>query len=89
MERRLAFVTLLTRPSYLPGVLVLDFTLKSVGSQHPLVVMVTSTLHQNVREILTRRGIQIREIESLQPQEGVHRVSSHDDRFRDTWTKLR
>lgn len=89
MARRVAYVTLLTRASYLPGVLVLDHTLRSVDSAFPLIVMATPTLPQNARGVLERRGISIRPIRSLNPQEGVHSLSPQDARFADTWTKLR
>ena len=41
---RKAYVTLLTAPGYLPGVLVLHECLVSVGSRFPLVVMATPSL---------------------------------------------
>jgi hypothetical protein len=89
MARRAAYVTLLTTTSYLPGVLVLDRTLRSVDSAFPLVVMVTPMLPQDARSVLERRGIPMRPIESLRPPEGKHSLSTHDARFADTWTKLR
>jgi hypothetical protein len=88
MARRVAYVTLLTKTSYLPGVLVLDHTLRSVDSAFPLIVMATPTLPQDARSVLERRGISIRPIESLNPP-GGHSLSSYDARFADTWTKLR
>lgn len=89
MARRAAYVTLLTTANYLPGVLVLDCTLRSVESAFPLIVMVTPTLPQDVRSVLERRGISMRPVESLRPPEGKHSLSTHDARFADTWTKLR
>ncbi|KAI6044943.1 glycosyltransferase family 8 protein [Pisolithus marmoratus] len=89
LDRKAAYVTLLTKSSYLPGVLVLDYTLRSVGSCYSFVVMVTPSLPQECRDVLTRRGIQLRDITSLQPSENIHSLAPHDIRFRDTWTKLR
>ncbi|KIJ68321.1 glycosyltransferase family 8 protein [Hydnomerulius pinastri MD-312] len=89
MNRKAAYVTLLTKTSYLPGVLVLEYTLRSVGSEYPLVVMATPSLPQEARDILDRRNITVVNISSLQPPEGLHKLSSHDARFADTWTKLR
>ena len=86
---RKAYVTLLTAPAYLPGVLVLQACLVAVGAQHPLVVMATPSLSQEVRSILQARGIVIRDVDHLQPEEGTHKLDDHDARFRDTWTKLR
>jgi hypothetical protein len=84
-----AYVTLLTATSYLPGTLVLEYSLRLVGSRYPLVVMVTRELPQNARDVLQKRGIKTAEIGYLQPEEGVHSLSSYDARFKDTWTKLR
>jgi hypothetical protein len=83
------YVTLLTEESYLPGALVLDQTLKSVGSQYDLVIMATPALSTRAREVLERRKIKVIEIESLLPTEGAHSLSAADKRFHDTWTKLR
>lgn len=89
MGKKAAYVTLLTKTSYLPGVLVLEYTLRSVGSEYPLVVMATPSLLQEDRDILARRGIAVIDIQSLKPPEGLHELSTHDARFADTWTKLR
>ncbi|KAI0936171.1 hypothetical protein AcW1_000473 [Taiwanofungus camphoratus] len=84
-----AYVTLLTRPGYLPGALVLHQCMASVRSAYPLVAMVTSDLPRDVQEVLRRRGIVLKEVEHLQPQEGTHMLSAHDERFAETWTKLK
>ncbi|TFK76982.1 nucleotide-diphospho-sugar transferase [Pluteus cervinus] len=86
---RKAYVTLLTKPSYLAGTLVLDNDLRVVGSKYPLVVMITPGLGQDARNVLVKRGIPIIDVETLQPAEGTHTLSAHDQRFADTWTKLR
>jgi hypothetical protein len=87
MNRNAAYVTLLTRSAYLPGALVVDHCLRSVGSRYPLVAMVTSTLPQDAREVLNKRGIRVRDVDSLHPSD-AHRLAAHDSRFADTWTKL-
>ena len=89
MSRKAAWATLLTKSSYLPGLLVLHDTLLSVNTQYPLVVMATPDLPQEARDIITKRGLTIREIKRLDPEDGVHTVSESDARFGDTWTKLR
>lgn len=86
---RKAFITLLTKKTYLPGVLVLAYGLKSVGSQYPLVVMVTPTLQPEAQTILEKCGVETFAIEPLMPDSSRHTASEHDARFRDTWTKLR
>jgi len=84
-----AFVTLLTKPSYLPGVLVLHRSLQSVGSAYPLVVMVTPQLPEEAKRVLKDKDIKMREIQPLSAPEGKHQIATLDERFRDTWTKLR
>ncbi len=84
-----AYVTLLTAPGYLAGVLVLHDCLVSVGSKYPLVAMVTPSLSQEARAVVEKRGIVIRDIDHLYPTEGTYTLVEHDARFRDTWTKLR
>lgn len=86
MSCKAAYVTLLTKTSYLPGVLVLDHCLRSVGSQYPLVVMTTPTLPKSARITLQRRGILVREVGWLLPRYSAQLV---DARFEETWTKLR
>ena len=89
MSRKAAYATLLTTPAYLPGVLVLNECLLSVGSKYPLVAMVTPSLPSEARAVIEKRGIIIRDIDHLYPEEGTHKLAEHDARFRDTWTKLR
>lgn len=89
MSLKAAYVTLLTKSSYLPGTLVLDHGLRAVKSKYPLVVMVTRELPKEARDALRKRGILIREVDHLQPAEGRHTLAAHDARFADTWTKLR
>lgn len=89
MSIKAAYVTLLTRASYLPGTLVLDYGLRATKSKYPFVVMVTPSLPDDVRDILRKRGILTREVENLQPKPGSHTLAAHDARFADTWAKLR
>ncbi|KAI8995485.1 glycosyltransferase family 8 protein [Trametes punicea] len=84
-----AYLTLLTTKSYLPGVLVLHKSLLDVGSKYPLVVMATPALPREVRDVVIRRGIAIRDIDPLNPKNGHHELAMHDSRFAETWTKLR
>ncbi|KAH8100598.1 nucleotide-diphospho-sugar transferase [Cristinia sonorae] len=86
---RKVWTTLLTKASYLPGLFVLHETLLSVNSQYPLVVMTTPGLPQEARDVVERRGLTIREVNGLQPGEGVRTMPDLDVRFGDTWTKLR
>ena len=89
MSPNAAYVTLLTKASYLPGALVVEHSLRSVKSQYPLVVMVTPTVPKEARDVLQKRGIITEEVDFLHPKEGTHKLADHDSRFGDTWTKLR
>ncbi|KAJ8494896.1 hypothetical protein ONZ51_g2020 [Trametes cubensis] len=88
MARR-AYLTLLTKADYLPGVLVLHRSLVDSGTKYPLIVMTTPALPKEVRDIVERRGLEILEVEPLRPKEGQHALNPHDIRFAETWTKLR
>lgn len=89
MRPNAVYATLLTKSAYVPGALVLEYTLRSVGSRYPLVVMVTPTVPDEAREVLRKKGIKVVDIHRLQPQEGVHKLGGHDARFAETWTKLK
>jgi hypothetical protein len=83
-----AYVTLLTKPLFLPGVLVLDYSLRSVGSKYPLVAMTTPGLPQEVKDVLKKRGIRMRDVEPLLPS-GDSQNRLFEDRLVGTWSKLR
>ncbi len=88
MSRKAAYITLVTKESYLPGTLTLERSLKSVQCRYPLVALVTPALPQRAKDALTRRGILFREIQPLQPDGGLV-IAEYDERFADTWSKLR
>jgi alpha-N-acetylglucosamine transferase len=84
-----AWVTLLTKTSYLQGCLVLNHSLHSVKSKYPLVVFATPTLPEEARVILNKKGIRVRDIKYIDPPKDGKQLDEHDQRFADTWTKLR
>ena len=85
-----AWVTLLTKESYLAGCLVLDYTLRKVESAYPLVVFATPDLPARARDVLRERGVHLRDIDFLEPAaEHRSQFPEHDHRFAETWTKLR
>ena len=63
-----AYATLLTRPSYLPGVVILAHTLKKQNSKYPLVVLVTPGLPQECVEVVQNVG------KGLKFEDGTERV---------------
>ncbi|KAF3024149.1 hypothetical protein E8E14_007260 [Neopestalotiopsis sp. 37M] len=80
------WVSLITKSSYLPGLLTLDYSLKKTGSKYPLVALYTDTLEDHSRKEILSRGIPMQHVETLRPSQ--HREYSNDPRFYDTWTKL-
>ena len=88
MDTNCAFVSLLTKSSYVPGVIVLNHSLRQVNARYPLVVMITPSLPEEAKALLRNCGIHTREVTSLNPPLN-HILAQHDSRFADTWTKLR
>ncbi|KAF7538750.1 hypothetical protein G7054_g2674 [Neopestalotiopsis clavispora] len=80
------WVSLITKSSYLPGLLTLDYSLKETGSKYPLVALYTDTLEDHSRKEILSRGIPMQHVETLRPSQ--HMEYSNDPRFYDTWTKL-
>ncbi|KAF2086839.1 glycosyltransferase family 8 protein, partial [Saccharata proteae CBS 121410] len=90
-EKR-AYATLITRSSYLAGVIVLSYTLAKQGSIYPLIVLYTDNLPAASVAALEAEGrhtnLIAKPIALLQPAENV-KVNLIAERFGDTWTKLR
>ena len=82
-----AWVTLLTRPGYLPGVRALNRSLQMVGTDHPLVVMVTDGVDAASRQVLADDGCAVREVAPISPDGGVLDGYANA-RFGEVWTKL-
>ena len=88
-----AWVTLLTRSSYLPGVITLAHSLSTHATLYPLIVLVTPSLPES--------SVRALELESVHnPLVVVHpveplllpnnqKMTLIASRFEDTWTKLR
>jgi inositol 3-alpha-galactosyltransferase len=87
-----AYCTLITRSSYLAGVLILAHTLAKYKSSYPLIVLYTDTLPaSSVRALeleAPHSNLILHHVEALLPRENVH-VHLIAERFADTWTKLR
>ena len=88
------WVTLVTKPSYLPGAIILAYTLGQHDSKYPLIVQYTSSLGKDAIAALEaearQRGRVIpKHVELLLPRQGQENTGSVASRFRDTFTKLR
>lgn len=80
-----AWVVLLTSSWYLPGVVILAYSLQKVRSKYPLIVAVTLSLPKEAVNALVELGLDVKVVESLRPKIKVP-VVAH--RFEDTWAKL-
>ena len=90
-ESKRAWVTLLTRSSYLPGVITLAYSLRQHSSAHPLVVLITPSLPESTIRALefeTHHNpfLIVHPVDPLLPKGPVTLIAA---RFEDTWTKLR
>ena len=65
--------------------LLLDHTLKQVGTRYPLVVLTTASFPEKHLALLTALGIEYRKVDLLEPKGEVKLIA---ERFRDTWSKL-
>lgn len=87
-----AYATLITRSSYLAGVVILADSLRKQGSQYPLVVLYTSNLNVDAVRALKLEArssnIILQQCDHLLPPKGTE-VTLIAERFADTWTKLR
>ncbi len=88
------WVTLVTKPSYLPGVIILAHTLDQHKSKYPLVVQYTDSLGEGaiaaLQEEAQRYGrLQPEKVSLLLPRKDQENTGSVAERFKDTFTKLR
>ena len=95
------YVTLVTKESYLPGVLVLTHSLQRAGSNFGLLILTTPSLPESSRYILElecmyNKNIQVKTVQSLYPPSQAANGAASDtnggsaaERFADTYTKLR
>ena len=93
VQQRRAWVTLLTRASYLPGVITLAYTLSLHESAYPLIVLTTPSVPgfcMRALELECKQNHSLR-IKSTQPLllPNGQETTLIASRFEDTWTKLR
>ena len=80
------WTTLITNTKYLPGLLLLDYSLKKVGSKYPLVALYTDGFPAEGHKALDLRGIPKKHTTYLLPS--LNKDYSNDPRFYDCWSKL-
>lgn len=83
-----AYTTLITRPSYLAGVIILAYTLRKHNSQYPLVVLYTDALKEDsvtaLQNEAEKLNLVLKKTEALLPRDNV-KVTLIAERFGDTW----
>lgn len=88
-----AWVTLVTRASYIPGVVLLAHSLHTNASKFPLLILVTPSLSPSIKATLQKEAALTNSslllTDSLFPPPHNAPVSLITPRFEDTWTKLR
>ncbi|KAL8997221.1 MAG: hypothetical protein Q9188_006386, partial [Gyalolechia gomerana] len=102
MDSHRAWVTLLTRSSYLPGVITLAYSLSTHKTAYPLIVLITPSLPSSSLRALELEShhnplLKIHPVEPLLPPQLPQTNSNSQTpssasvatRFEDTWTKLR
>jgi len=86
------YATLITRSSYLAGVVLLAYTLHKNESRYPLIVLYTDNLpHSSIVALqleASRTNLVLKQISPLLPRKSL-KVNLIAERFADTWTKLR
>ena len=91
-KKNYAYSTLITKKSYLAGVIILAHTLKKHGSKYPLLVFYTPGLQVSAVKALEQEApklnLILRPTEILLPRSDV-KITLIAERFGDTWTKLR
>lgn len=87
-----AYCTLITRASYLAGVVLLAHSLRKQGSKYPLIVLYTPSLSADAIRALeleaSASNLMLHPTEILLPRKGIPLLLIAS-RFEDTWTKLR
>ncbi|KAF5001684.1 hypothetical protein FGRMN_851 [Fusarium graminum] len=80
------WTTLITNTDYLPGLLTLEHSLRTVNSRYPLVALYTDSFPPEGHAALRARGIATQHIPYLLPTKG--KDFTNDPRFYDCWSKL-
>jgi inositol 3-alpha-galactosyltransferase len=89
--KRYAYVTLLSQSSYLPGLVILAYSLSKCGSKYPLHVLCTQNLDQEIINALQTEAsyssLIIHRVEQLKPGQD-DQASLVSSRFAEAWNKL-
>lgn len=88
------WVTLVTNSSYVPGAIILAYTLDQHKSKYPLLIQYTTSLGEEAVRALEEEGwnhgrIKLQQVKLLLPGRDQENTGSVAQRFKDTFTKLR
>lgn len=91
-----AYITLVTDASYLPGVVALNHSIRKYGGKKSFIVLYTSNLSRDAlialqaieQQNCSGNKMKLYHIQPLLPPD-KHEIKLADARFADTWTKLK
>lgn len=91
IEKKYAFITVLTTDDYLIGVLSLNEALKRVNSKFPFVVIVNNNVKEETISKMENLGISVKKVKSIDIPEGVldKNEGTNYTRWNNTFDKLR
>lgn len=85
---KFSYVTLLSSEDFLPGVIMLDWSLKKVGSHYPLHVLCADHVSQESFDELIRRKISVQRLEEHIPVKNDINKEKGYDHWNRTFDKL-
>src|SRR5687768_3428714 len=71
------YVTLLSTPDYLPGVLGLARSLRATGTVRPLVVALTADIGAEAEAVLRREGLETLRLPPMHAPPGLEQSPAH------------
>lgn len=86
--KKFAYVTLLTKDNYLPGVQALLRSVRLVGGSYPFIVLYTKGVSQSAVEALRQEGCVMQFAEQFQPK-GIDHSEYKRSLYLECWNKLR
>ncbi|GAB4820707.1 hypothetical protein N2152v2_007753 [Parachlorella kessleri] len=86
--KKFAYVTLLTKDNYLPGVQALLRSVRLVGGSYPFIVLYTKGVSQSAVDALRQEGCVMQFAEQFQPK-GIDHSEYKRSLYLECWNKLR
>ena len=82
-----AYITLMTKDVFLPGVLILNESLRMVGSKYPLKCMITEGLSEETLDVLRKVGVETILVDKIPLPESIAKANMEiDPRLAMAWS---